>query len=154
MSMTIKLYHNDSDKRTVNKTLTNEGALSGAVIIDDTSILTPRLKVRDNGIINQLYNYCYIQDFRRYYFITDITVSNGYILIDCKVDVLMSYAEEIRNCTGVIKRQATLCNYYLDDPLYKSYEYSRIQVKEFSNAFTNYNFILTVSGAEGVIENG
>lgn len=151
MSMTIKLYHNDSDKRTVSKTLTNEGSLAGATIIDDTSILAPRLKVRDNGIIMVQYNYCYIADFKRYYYITDISVSNGYIYIDCKVDVLMSYGAEIRACNAVIKRQQSLCNYYLDDPLYQSYEYSRIQVKTFNNVFNNYNFILTVSGKGGEV---
>ena len=148
MSMTIKLYHNDSDKRTVNKTLTNEGALANAVIIDDTTILEPRLKVRDNGIIMVQYNYCYIADFKRYYYITDITVSNGYILIDCKVDVLMSYAQEIKALTCVIKRQQSLCNYYLDDELYKAYEYSRIQTKEFPNGFTTNSLLLTIAGGE------
>jgi len=149
--MTIKLYHNDSDKRTVNKTLTNEGSLAGATIIDDTTILNPRLKVRDNGVIMVQYNYCYIADFKRYYYITNITVSNGYIIIDCKVDVLMSYANEIKACNAVIKRQQSLCNYYLDDPLYQSYEYSRIQVKTFNNVFNNYNFVLTVSGKGGEV---
>ena len=146
MAMTIKLYHNDSDKRTVNKTLTNEGALTGAVIIDDTTILEPRLKVRDNGIITVQYNYCYIADFKRYYYITNITVSNGYIIIDCAVDVLMSYADEIKACTGIIKRQENLCNYYLDDEKYKSYEYSRIQTKLFPNGFTTNSFVLTIAG--------
>lgn len=146
--MTITLYHNDSDKRTVSKTLTNAGALQGAVIIDDTSILSPRLKVRDNGIIMVQYNYCYIADFKRYYYITDITISNGYILIDCKVDVLMSYANEIRACSAVIKRQESLCNYYLDDDMYKAYEYSRIQTKEFPNGFTQNSLLLSVSGGE------
>lgn len=148
MSMTIKLYHNDSDKRTVSKTLSNEGELQGAVIIDDTSILEPRLKVRDNGIIMVQYNYCYIADFKRYYYITDITVSNGYILIDCKVDVLMSYANEIRALRAVVKRQSTLCNYYLDDELYKAYEYSRIQTKEFPYGFTTNSLLLSVAGGE------
>lgn len=146
MSMTIKLYHNDSDKRTVSKTLSNEGSLAGATIIDDTSILAPRLKVRDNGIIMVQYNYCYIADFKRYYYITDITVSNGYIYIDCKVDVLMSYAAEIRACSGIIKRQESKCNYYLDDEKYKSYEYSRIQTKLFPNGFTTNSFVLTIAG--------
>lgn len=147
MSMTIKLYHNDSDKRTVSKSLSNESALIDATIIDDTSILAPRLKVRDNGIIMVQYNYCYIADFKRYYYITDITVSNGYILIDCKVDVLMSYANEIKACRGIIARQEQKCNYYLDDPYYQSYEYSRVQVKTFSDVFNNFNFVLTVNGA-------
>lgn len=146
MSMTITLYHNDSDKRTLNKNLTNAGALNGVVIIDDTSILTPRLKVRDNGIIMVQYNYCYIADFKRYYFITDVTISNGYIYIDLKVDVLMTYQNEIKNLYAVIKRQQTSCNYYLDDEMFKSYEYSRIQTKEFPNGFTTNAFILSIAG--------
>lgn len=146
MSMTITLYHNNSDKRTVTKNLSNAGALQDAVIIDDTSILQPRLKVRDNGIIMTQYNYCYIADFKRYYYITDIIVSNGYIYIDCKVDVLMSYKDEIRALTGVIKRQQNLCNYYLDDEKYRSYEYSRIQTKLFPNGFTSFNFVLAIGG--------
>lgn len=148
MSMTIKLYHNDSDKRTVNKTLTNEGELLGAVIIDDTSILTPRLKVRDNGIIMVQYNYCYIADFKRYYYITNITISNGYILIDCKVDVLMSYANEIKACTGVIARQENVWSGYLDDNENYVNQYNNTVLKAFtSGTFTkNLNYILLVSG--------
>ena len=149
MSMTIKLYHNDSDKRTVNKTLTNEGALTGAVIIDDTTILEPRLKVRDNGIIAVQYNYCYIADFKRYYYITNITVSNGYIFIDCKVDVLMSYANEIKACTGVIARQENLWSGYLDDSENFNNQYNVVSLKKFSNenAFTKtLSYILIVNG--------
>lgn len=148
MSMTIKLYHNDSDKRTVNKTLTNEGELQGATIIDDTTVLNPRLKVRDNGIIMVQYNYCYIADFKRYYYITNITVSNGYIIIDCKVDVLMSYANEIKACTGVIARQEHVWSGYLDDNENYVNQYNNTVLKAFtSGTFTkNLNYILLVSG--------
>lgn len=146
MSMTIKLYHNDSDKRTVSKTLTNEGSLAGATIIDDTSILSPRLKVRDNGIIMVQYNYCYIADFKRYYYITDISVSNGYIYIDCKVDVLMSYAAEIRACTGVIARQENKWSGYLDDNQNYNNQYNNVALKAFTNPFTKaLSYILLVS---------
>ncbi len=147
MSMTIKLYHNDSDKRTVSKTLTNEGALAGAVIIDDTSILAPRLKVRDNGIIMVQYNYCYIADFKRYYYITDITVSNGYILIDCKVDVLMTYANEIKACTGVLARQENIWSGYVDDSENYTNQYNNVSLKSFTNPFSKaLNYILLVNG--------
>ena len=150
MAMTIKLYHNDSDKRTVNKTLSNEGALTGAVIIDDTTVLEPRLKVRDNGIITVQYNYCYIADFKRYYYITNITVSNGYIIIDCNVDVLMSYANEIKACTGVIARQENVWSGYLDDSENYNNQYNVVSLKKFSNADTAFNkalsYILVVNG--------
>ena len=149
MSMTIKLYHNDSDKRTVSKTLTNEGSLAGATIIDNTTILNPRLKVRDNGIIMLQYNYCYIADFKRYYYITNITVSNGYILIDCKVDVLMSYANEIKACTGVIARQENVWSGYLDDSENFNNQYNVVSLKKFSNnsPFSKaLSYILLVNG--------
>ena len=147
MSMTIKLYHNDSDKRTVSKTLSNEGSLAGATIIDDTSILAPRLKVRDNGIIMVQYNYCYIADFKRYYYITDISVSNGYIYIDCKVDVLMSYAAEIRACTGVIARQENVWSGYLDDSENFTNQYNNVSLKAFNTPFSKtLSYILLVNG--------
>lgn len=147
MSMTITLYHNDSDKRTVNKTLSNAGALSGATIIDDTTILTPRLKVRDNGIIMVQYNYCYIADFKRYYYITNITVSNGYIIIDCKVDVLMSYANEIKACTGVIARQENVWSGYLDDSENFTNQYNNVSLKAFNSPFNKtLTYILLVHG--------
>ena len=147
MSMTIKLYHNDSDKRTVNKTLTNEGSLTGATIIDDTTILQPRLRVRDNGIIMVQYNYCYIADFKRYYYITNITVSNGYIIIDCKVDVLMSYANEIKACTGVIARQEKVWSGYLDDSENYTNQYNNVSLKAFNSPFSKtLSYILLVNG--------
>lgn len=147
MSMTIKLYHNDSDKRTVNKTLTNEGSLTGATIIDDTTILNPRLKVRDNGIIMVQYNYCYIADFKRYYYITNVTVSNGYIIIDCKVDVLMSYANEIKACTGVIARQENVWSGYLDDSENFTNQYNNVSLKAFTSPFSKtLSYILLVNG--------
>lgn len=147
MAMTIKLYHNDSDKRTVNKTLTNEGSLTGATIIDETTILNPRLKVRDNGIIMVQYNYCYIADFKRYYYITNITVSNGYIIIDCKVDVLMSYAAEIRACTGVIARQENVWSGYLDDSENFTNQYNNVSLKAFTSPFSKtLSYILLVNG--------
>lgn len=147
MSMTIKLYHNDSDKRTVSKTLSNEGSLTGATIIDDTTILNPRLKVRDNGIIMVQYNYCYIADFKRYYYITNITVSNGYIMIDCKVDVLMSYANEIKACTGVIARQENVWSGYLDDSENFTNQYNNVSLKAFNNPFNKaLSYILLVNG--------
>lgn len=147
MSMTIKLYHNDSDKRTVSKSLSNESALIDATIIDDTSILAPRLKVRDNGIIMVQYNYCYIADFKRYYYITNITVSNGYILIDCKVDVLMSYANEIKACSGVIARQENVWSGYLDDSENFTNQYNNVSLKAFNSPFSKtLSYILLVNG--------
>lgn len=49
------------------------------------------------------YNYCYISEFGRYYFINNITsVRNGLWKIDCSVDVLMSYKTSILNLNVIV----------------------------------------------------
>lgn len=49
------------------------------------------------------YNYCYIPDFDRYYFISNITsVRTNLWRIDCSVDVLMSYQAEILNLDVIV----------------------------------------------------
>ena len=82
----------------------------------------------------------------RYYFITNITCSNQRLIIDCDCDELYTYRTQILNSKAIIKRQEKLFNTYLNDSEYKSYEYSRIQTKEFPSGFTAQEFILAVSG--------
>lgn len=70
-------------------------------------------------------NYIYIQDFNRYYFITDITsIRNNLWQISMRVDVLMSYYVEIKNLNAFISR-----NEFKFDPLIKddivSYYYDK-----------------------------
>lgn len=51
------------------------------------------------------FNYVYFPDFKRYYFITDVTiVSSGLINISCKVDVLKTYADTIKNSSVLITK--------------------------------------------------
>lgn len=51
-------------------------------------------------------NYMYIQEFARYYFITETTLDNGgAVIINGKVDPLMSYASEIKGLICNVVRQ-------------------------------------------------
>lgn len=53
------------------------------------------------------FNYCYIPDFSRYYFIKQWTWINGRWQCDCEVDVLASFKTEIGNTTAYILRSAS-----------------------------------------------
>ena len=91
--MNIVLCVNSSERNAINKTISNQITLTGT-LKSDCSVINPSVLV--NAENPSEYNYCYIEAFNRYYFISDITsVRNGLWRIDCSVDVLMSYRNEI-----------------------------------------------------------
>ena len=93
--MTITLYVNNDDKRKLNKNLAGGLTIANANVYNDCSVMYPALKIAYfNNITN--YNYIYIPDFNRYYYITDIVLRPGQTaIIKCSVDVLMSFKNEI-----------------------------------------------------------
>ena len=93
--MDIILYTTGSERERINKTLSEGYTLTGS-LRGESSVINPSFLIEaDNP---STYNYCYIDSFNRYYFITNITsVRTGIWRIDCAVDVLMSYATEILN---------------------------------------------------------
>ena len=102
--MRILLYKTESEKNRLQKVLTNEVELVGA-LKDSSSVHTPAVLIQSKPIG---FNYAYIPEWGRYYYINNITAyrANAY-LINLKVDVLMTYAAEIRNLSGIVSRLNT-----------------------------------------------
>lgn len=112
--MTIILYKTYSEPHRVTKTLSNPLEYTGT-LKDSSSILNP-VFVIENAANLADYNYCYIEEFKRYYFITGIDVlSYSLWAFSCHVDVLMTYASNIRSLSAVIARQENDYNLYLPD---------------------------------------
>ena len=67
----------------------------------DTDRLNPNILIYSDLSL-EIMNYCYIDEFNRYYFIDKIEqVRNNLYRIRCKVDVLESYKIEILNAKDV-----------------------------------------------------
>ena len=66
-----------------------------------SSIINPRLEMAADC---RAFNYCYIPDFDRYYFINDITYNAGLWILDLSVDVLASYKTVIGNTDMYVVR--------------------------------------------------
>ena len=127
--MTIKLYKTASEVNKVTKVLTDELELTGE-LRESSSVITPIIKIEDDDLTD--YNYAYIPDFGRYYFITNITsVRNDLWEVAMRVDVLMTYASEIKANTAVIARNSNLWNLYYQDEQFKILNYETIQTKAF-----------------------
>ena len=146
--MTAILYNNQSEQIAVTKNIQELTTLSGT-LRDECSISDPVILF--DGISEQITagaNYAFIQEFNRYYYITDITfVRNKLFRVSMHVDVLMSFSAQIREQTGVIARQENQWNLNLNDGVFKTYQNPIIKTKVFPTGFTTQNFILAVAGS-------
>lgn len=142
--MTIKLYKTLSEPNRVVKILTDEKSLTG-YLRESSSEISPTVKIEDDPTD---YNYAYIPEFGRYYFITNITsVRTNLWELAMRVDVLMTYANEIKANTAVISRNSNLWNLYYQDEQFKILNYETIQTKAFGTSLNpSSNIVLIVAG--------
>lgn len=152
MSFPIKHYINKSATNVVDKELLLQTPDLVGTLREGTSIIDPTIIVEANspGFQANKSNYIYIEEFGRYYYITNI-VSINYTLweLHCHVDVLMSYKDQIKAQTAIVARQESQYNLYLDDGVFMAYQNPIVQTKLFSNPtpFETQSFVLMVAGS-------
>lgn len=145
--MEIIFYQNKSDDREVDKTLVTVSTLSACEMKRDCSILNPVFLVSGSVGIFADVNYCYVADFMRYYYVTDVqTAGNGMTQITCRVDVLMSWKDAILDNQAIIARQENEFNLMLDDSEFRTYSNPIIVTKNFPSGFSNPCYVLTAAG--------
>ena len=149
MSFSVELYKSTSPVEKIGKNLTDQITVSDVVLKRDTSILKPVLLTNDARNVFE-YNYMYISEFSRYYFIDDIrSINNNMWEISAHVDVLETYKDAILANTAVLRRQEKKFNLYLDDPEFIVYNNYRIQTKRFkgtSGWTKNLHYVLVTNG--------
>lgn len=145
--MVVKFYRNKSDERVLSKTLDSEYTLSNVKLLEVTDILHPKLKVKSAAGVLTTYNYMYIPDYGRYYFIEELTADNGYSYVTARVDVLMSHAATLKNCRCVAARQENKYNTYLNDEKFAGVQYQTQQILRFESPFKKTSeFVLVTQG--------
>ena len=108
--MIIKLFNTSDSNNTINKTLTNETEFN-IKFKGQADILNPVVKLQSETPI--LFNYGYIPDFKRYYFINNIVIEPKEIYrLELNVDVLESFKDDILNCYGYITQSNKINEYY------------------------------------------
>lgn len=158
----VRFYKNTSDNRCLAKTLTQLKEYADVKFKDNSSIIEPELILStDTDVFGA--NYCWIEafsneEFNRFYFITNVEVSQQHIIVRCKLDVLYTYQSQIENMYGYIRRSSVMRNRYIQDnqktqqanymPEYRYYfkgsDVSNYVLKE---AGTTDGWVLWVSGA-------
>ena len=108
-----------------------------------SSLLSPVIDIADTkqtGAI-PLFNYAYIADFDRYYFIDDVSWSQGIWSLSMHVDVLASFKEDIENSRQYVIRSASRSNPYIPDTVYQTYidTSGSYAVEALANSVQRYN---------------
>lgn len=146
--MKIFLYNNTSDPRVIDKSITLGTTLTGE-LKDKCDIENPTILIEGISAIN--YNYAYITEFGRFYFFKEppTVIANNLVEIKLHVDVLKTYASQIRASKAIIRRQERAFNKYLNDEEYKCYAYEIISAYAFDTPFTKASIpYLTVLGGD------
>ncbi len=144
--MTVIFMTNASEPNKVGKQLSNIATFTGT-LREAANVCDPTILVE--GDVSQVINcnYMYVEEFRRYYFITGIAVtSNRLFAVSGHVDVLETYQQQIRGLSGIIRRQENSYNLYLDDGIFKCYQNPHIVLKKFPYAFPTYSWVLVIAG--------
>ena len=150
MSFSVKLQKNTSPPNYVAKAIADIKTCTGT-LREGTSIIDPVILIEGDVKANMVgsINYCYIAEFGRYYYITNIISDvTGVWEIHCHVDVLMSFSAQIKEQNAVVSRQEYRYNMMLDDGWFMSYQDPIVQTKLFSveGPFEQQEFVLVVAG--------
>lgn len=145
--MVIDLYINSSENNRVSKVLSGKFELTGT-LRGETNVINPEILIEHTNPTG--YNYAYIPEFNRYYFINEFTsVRNGLWRVRLAVDVLETYKTQIKQMPAIIDKQQNKgnSNLYLNDGSYVIDSRSYNTILNFSGGFNNVGeFILITAG--------
>lgn len=119
---TIKMYQFNGKKINSTKVPTISGDSFACEMKTSSSILFPVVEIRtgSKNAIVPLYNYAYIQEFNRYYWIDDIVYDLNCWIISMHCDALASFRNEILATYQYVARSSTEYDESILDTMYLS----------------------------------
>ena len=149
------VFYNHS-KRSNSTKLPTGGTEIACVLKDDCSVVSPILELKTDGY--PTYNYAYISDFARYYYVSDWRFNRGLWSCTLNVDVLTSWRTDIRATTAFVEYSSS--NYsmdYTDDRIMSTQE-KEISVSETPASLSPFSstgcYILSVISTDANGYNG
>lgn len=150
--MTIIFYKTLSKPNEINKVLQNSFTITGS-FKTDTDVIKPIIKVLNTTDFNIFdYNYCYISELKRYYFVEDITIlADKLFFISLSLDVLYTYKNAILSSVGNISRYSQNVQSSKKDTIEDYIENEILLTNPFSETGT---MVMSALNGQEVIQNG
>lgn len=146
--MHINIYTTKSEKIALNKVMVagSKVELIGT-LRNPSDILNPTIDIEADASVISGKNYFEIPEFGRKYFITEVTsLSDKIVVLHGHVDVLATYAKEIKANSGVVRRSTNMAHRYMNDNIIKVDSRPNIVTQRFKNGgkFTENPYIALV----------
>lgn len=131
----LNLYLTTSEKTALTKTMATGSKVElKGTLRNASDVLDPIIEIEADASTIAGKNYFEIPSFGRKYFLTEITASGyGRTIIHGHVDVLSTYASQIRNNSGILGRSENKWNMYMDDNMIKVDSRPQIVTQSFKN---------------------
>lgn len=144
--MRIELYRVKEAPNVLNKTL-EDGLTLPLRLKRDVNILYPVLTLREvDGVSLNGFNYCYIEELERYYFIDSLERIHAKIVrVSLIVDVIGTYREEVLNSSARYYRGIKTGDFY-DGSLEKNLSPTSTIYKSDKSLEAGESLILTTLG--------
>lgn len=140
--LNIYCYRMNCEKNRVDKNpfIEEVDELTGTMR-DNCDMLNPVIEVElnyDNDETIIRFNYVFIEQFNRYYFVENVEVVNlNMYVLYLKIDVLNSYKSEIKELYAYVERNENLYSNNLDDDRLQLYPDLQITNYRYFNNFFN-----------------
>lgn len=142
--MQIKLYTTKSERNRLTKVLNNEVTLTGN-LERACDIINPVILLEYDATLATK-NYCYIADFERYYFISNIVFDDETMILYMHCDVLMSFRADILASIARVIRSASNYDVMIVDNMIINKANTRTYQRRIGNGFTRANKYLVLIG--------
>lgn len=154
VGFSVTFYKTASNPFKIDKVLTDATPITNAKPNTPCNVLNPQLIINYNSAIANC-NYCILgAPFNKRYFVRDVTLDSAHqMLISLAVDVMSTYANGIKNASGVVIRSSkhSYPTLYIDTQLPVAPNKIVLDGDTFSGAMFNTNatqsFLLTTIGS-------
>lgn len=148
MSLTVRLFEfNKRENSTLRPDETTHYTDLVGTLKESSPLLTPSIGFAISGSPAN-YNYAYIEEFSRYYFITNWTFYNRLWYAEMKVDVLASFKSEIGNSTQYILRSSSAFDGEIIDVLYPT-KNTLVESVNLENQWNGFTYVVGIINGDG-----
>lgn len=149
MAFTVTFY--SFSKKSNSTARPSGGAAFDCTIKTDSSVVQPRIELNYAGNPSG-WNYCYIQHYGRYYYITDWTYTPGLWVASCQTDVLASYKTEIGSTSLYVLRSSAEFDGNILDTMYPpclpmTSDYTLSEMTGWSDSISGGSFVVGIIGS-------
>ena len=137
--MTIYLINMNQEKNKISKSISYAKTITGT-LKDGSDVVNPSILVEQTVTDVCGYNYAYIPEFKRYYFINNVSsFRNTLTVISMTVDVLKTYESTILNSLCIITRSGKSADaiYSLPDDRYPVKQSETTHVIAYPELYSN-----------------